>query len=279
MILKLIKHELKATLPSLYSVFIALFMLAIVGPILLNFNAEWLSVIVVLAGVAAVIAVSVVTFMVIINLFNKRTFSALGYLNLTLPVSTTQLLLSKVISAIIISTLTGLMTFLAVVVFAFSSSWIIFGGLEPLQEAIKLFSDGGVFSTLATLVIPFALVGFAEAVYTMCLLLLVITFVHTSFVRKHKLMVAVVSYLGIAILLSVLITNVLGPDYISMSSNFDSIGFMPGNDASMIKLIMDSITFEIDWAVLSMTGAFYLVMGGIFFTISQYFVDHKLEVE
>lgn len=279
MILKLIKHELKAALPNLTSVFIALFGLAIVGPILLNFNAEWLSVIVVLAAVAALIAVSVVTFLVIINLFNKRTFGPQGYLNITLPVSTTQLLLSKLFSAVIISILTGLMTFLAVVVFAFSSSLILFGGLAPLSDAISMITDVGIFSKLVTLILPFSIVGFAEMMYSLCLLLFVITFVHTSFVRKNKLVVAVATYLGILLLFSVFVSNVLGPEFISLASDFDSINFIPGNDSAMIKTIVDSFSFQIDWLVLSMTGAFYLVMAGIFFSLSQYLMDHKLEIE
>src|SRR5690554_6482756 len=108
MIFKLVKHELKASLSSLVGMFIALFVLAIVGPILLNINAEWLSAIVVLAGFALMIAVTVVTIMVIVNLFNKRTFGAQGYLNITLPITTNQLLLSKLITGIIISLLTSL---------------------------------------------------------------------------------------------------------------------------------------------------------------------------
>lgn len=279
MILKLIKHELKATLPNLTSVFIALFGLAIVGPILLNFNAEWLSVIVMLAAVAALIAVSVVTFLVIINLFNKRTFGPQGYLNITLPVSTTQLLLSKILSAVIISMLTGLMTFLAVIAFAFSASWILFGGLEPLSYAMSLFSEVGLFSKVVALIFPFSIVGFAEMMYSLSLLLFVITFVHTSYVRKNKMVVAVISYLGIMLLISVFITNILGAEFVTMTSNFDSINFIPGNDSAMMATIIDSIRFQIDWLVLGMTGAFYLVMAGIFFTLSQYFMDHKLEIE
>jgi hypothetical protein len=279
MILKLIKHELKATLPNLSSVFIALFSLAVLGPILLNFNTEFLNVIIVLASFSAVIAVVIVTFMVIINLFNKRTFSNEGYLNLTLPVTTTQLLLSKLLSAIIISVITSVGSFLAFLVFILSASWTVYGGLEPLSSIISEISDSGLFAKLGESLLSLSLLGATDIVYAMSILLFVIVFVHTSYVRKNKLVVAVISILGINFLLGYFEAFVLTSELFVFGGSPEVFEALIIGGTPTLTNIVDTITIEVDWAGIGMLGLFYLVMAGIFFTLAQYLMEHKLEVE
>lgn len=279
MIFKLVKHELKASLSSLVGMFIALFVLAIVGPILLNINAEWLSAIVVLAGFALMIAVTVVTIMVIVNLFNKRTFGAQGYLNITLPITTNQLLLSKLITGIIISLLTSLASFLAFMTFGLSLSWMVFGGLDPLNYIFTTLSDSGLFAKIGSIILPTSIVSFVGVIYSMSLLLLVVVFIHTSYVRKNKVVVGILSYLGIYLLISTLQTYVLNAEYLIINETFDTMNLTIVNEVDLLSSIVNSIQIHTNWASLGMVVLFYLVLSGILFTIAQYLMEHKLEVE
>lgn len=279
MIFKLVKHELKASLSSLVGMFIALFVLAIVGPILLNINAEWLSAIVVLAGFALMIAVTVVTIMVIVNLFNKRTFGAQGYLNITLPITTSQLLLSKLITGIIISLLTILASFLAFMTFGLSLSWMVFGGLNPLNYIFTTLSDSGLFAKIGSIILPTSIVSFVGVIYSMSLLLLVVVFIHTSYVRKNKVVVGILSYLGIYLLISTLQTYVLNAEYLIINETFDTMNLTIVNEVDLLSSIVNSIQIHTNWASLGMVVLFYLVLSGILFTIAQYLMEHKLEVE
>lgn len=279
MIFKLVKHELKASLSSLVGMFIALFVLAIVGPILLNINAEWLSAIVVLAGFALMIAVTVVTIMVIVNLFNKRTFGAQGYLNITLPITTNQLLLSKLITGIIISLLTSLASFLAFMTFGLSLSWMVFGGLNPLNYIFTTLSDSGLFAKIGSIILPTSIVSFVGVIYSMSLLLLVVVFIHTSYVRKNKVVVGILSYLGIYLLISTLQTYVLNAEYLIINETFDTMNLTIVNEVDLLSSIVNSIQIHTNWASLGMVVLFYLVLSGILFTIAQYLMEHKLEVE
>lgn len=272
------KHELKATLPNLSSVFIALFSLAVVGPIILNLNAEFLNVIIVLSGLAAMIAVSVVTIMLIVNLFNKRTFGTAGYLSLTLPVTTTQLLLSKLLTALCIAIITSVGTFLAFVVFSLSASWTIFNGLEPISFIVSELSESGLFGKLGESIFSLSLLGITDLVYTLSLLLFVITFVHTSYVRKNKLVIAVITYLGISFVLSYVETILVQSDLFTFAGNPEVFQTLILTNSTLESLV-EAINIQVDWAAIGIFGLFYLVLAGIFFTGAQYFMDHKLEVE
>ena len=279
MISKLIKHELKATLPSLSGVFIALLVLAVVGPFLLRINADWISAIVILSGVATFIAVSVVTFVVIINLFNKRTFSAQGYLNLTLPVTSTQLLLSKLFTAIIISIVTSLVSMLSMMIFMFSVSLTVFGGVQPLFDLLGNLFETGVMSRITSILFPSSIMGITGVVYSMSMLLLVITFIHTSYVRKNRVVVGVLSYLGLSLVFSTIQSYFFHAEYLVIGNRYGMMNWTLTDQNAIFRNIADGVSIQVDWLSLGMYGLFYLVLAGVFFTLTQYLIEHKLEIE
>ena len=89
--LKLIKYELEAIKTEFNGIMIGMFSIALLGPILLKSNSSIFFVIVFLSGLAILVALAVITFLVFLKIFNKNLFSELGYLKLTVPVSTTKL--------------------------------------------------------------------------------------------------------------------------------------------------------------------------------------------
>ena len=279
MILKLIKHDLKAILPDFYGIYLALIVLSVIGPFLLRVSPEWLVVIYMLVVVGTFIAVGVVTFIALINLFNKRLFSHQGYLNLTLPVSTTSLLGSKIITGMIISILTGFVTAVSFFIFAISITWLTLGDLSriaPIWDAIVeskiLWELGRIYAALTPL-------GLANMAYSLALLLFVITFTHTSFVRKNRLLVGIILYVGIGLALSTIQTNFFNVNLLVGDGDLELLAWALNDVALYLPRFLASTSVKIHWLNLLMMTGLYAAIAGIFFSLSQYLIEHKIEVE
>ena len=279
MILKLIKHDLKAILPDFYGIYLALIVLSVIGPFLLRVSPEWLVVIYMLVVVGTFIAVGVVTFIALINLFNKRLFSHQGYLNLTLPVSTTSLLGSKIITGMIISILTGFVTAVSFFIFAISITWLTLGDLSriaPIWDAIVeskiLWELGRIYAALTPL-------GLANMAYSLALLLFVITFTHTSFVRKNRLLVGIILYVGIGLALSTIQTNFFNVNLLVGDGDLELLAWALNDVALYLPRFLASTSVKIHWLNLLMMTGLYVAVAGIFFSLSQYLIEHKIEVE
>lgn len=279
--IKLIKYELKAVASDFYGIMIAVFALAIIGPFLINFQnmGEWLIAIFVLVGMGTLIALGIITIIVILKIFNKRLYSNIGYLQFSLPVTSTQLLASKVASAFIIQTAIGVLTFVAMVIFSVILSLISSNGLEVLSYFWDLLfvsnlSESVINFTL--LIIPF---GLANWLYTIMLLLFVVTFVHTSYVRKNRLIVAVVLYIGLAVVFSSIQGLFLQGDFIQITTSrmVPIIGFQ--DPITFGNMIQNELLTTLNLGVYLFTMAYYVILAGLLFSGSQYLVDRKLELE
>ncbi len=279
--IKLIKYELKAVASDFYGIMIALFALAIIGPFLINFQniGDWLVAIFVLVGMGTLIALGIITVIVILKVFNKRLYSNIGYLQFSLPVTSTQLLASKVVSAFIIQTAIGVLTFVAMVIFSVILSLISSNGLEVLSY----FWDLLFVSNLSESVINFILLtipfGLANWLYTITLLLFVVTFVHTSYVRKNRLIVAVVLYIGLAVVFSSIQGLFMQGDFfqITTSRMIPITGFQ--NPIAFGNMIQNELITTLNLTVYLFTMAYYVILAGLLFSGSQYLVDRKLELE
>ncbi len=279
MIAKLIKHDLKAVLPDFYGIYLALIVLSILGPLVLRVSQDWLIIIYFLIIVGTLIAVGVITFVAFVNLFNKRLFSHQGYLNLTLPVSTTSLLASKIITGMIISIITGIVTFISFIVFALIITLLSFGDLSrlvPIWDAIK---DSGILWELGRVYIALTPLGLANMAYSLTLLLFVITFVHTSYVRKNRLLVGIILYVGIALLISTVQTNFFNISILVGDSDFQMVDMMFTNLPLYLPRFLASTTVTIKWLNLLMLTGLYVAITGIFFSLSQYLIEHKIEID
>ncbi len=279
MILKLIKHDLKAILPDFYGVYLALIVLSILGPFVLRVSPEWLIVIYMLVIAGTFIAVGVVTFIALINLFNKRLFSHQGYLNLTLPVSTTSLLGSKIITGMIISIITGFVTALSFTLFAISITWMTLGDLSrlaPIWDAIVqskiLWELGRVYAALTPL-------GLANMAYGLAILLFVITFTHTSYVRKNRLLIGIIMYIGITLTFSTIQTNFFNVNILVGDGDLELLAWALNDVALYLPRFLASTSVTIHWLNLLMMTGLYVAITGIFFSLSQYLIEHKIEVD
>ena len=98
---KLIKHDLNYSKKSFFAIAALMIILAIVAATSLTFDVERISAISIAILAIVLTASIIITIALIFNGYRRSLFGPNGYLYLTLPVSKNQLLLSKIIGALI----------------------------------------------------------------------------------------------------------------------------------------------------------------------------------
>lgn len=250
--LKLLKYEMIQNYRSFALIF-AIFLLACVS---LPFLPENMSLIAYAVMTFAMIGMLVTVFLTIVRGYHSSMFQKPGYLTLTLPISTQQIVLSKIIAAAIWWLLTGIVILIGVVVIALITTYrywdeliisqflfqvravLSYLGLYNIETAIKLIVNSFV-SVLTSISGIFALV----------------TVVQTKYTRKHKVAIGFVICIVYAILVQTIIVNGLIPSY---------------NTIDPLDLFDQYFYVMLAFNVIQVT---------IFYLVTVYVVSKKIEIE
>lgn len=132
------------------------------------------------------------TFILIINRFRKNVYGREGYLTLTLPVSSHHILLSKLISSFLWSTLASLTGFLSI---------IILGGMLASTENINIFVE---LTELAqnidwSIAAQFLFQTTIDTINGILLIFLSLSI--GQLFKDHRFLFAVLTYIGISIVI------------------------------------------------------------------------------
>lgn len=277
--LKLIKHELKAIAPEFYGIMIALFALAFVGPFLLQVNVDWIIAIIILVFIGVMFAINIISIIVIFKVLNNRMFGHQGYLQLTLPISTFKLLMSKVLTTTIIYTIIGTLSAIALIIFALISYSLLPVDVAVTQYVIDLIFKSDLLSVFGQLMISIVPLGLAAFFSSLLLLMFVITFVHTSFVRKNRLLIGIVLFIGVNIVLSSVSGLVLSGEFL-MADFGEGVIINQYTDPIVLgNMIANQFKLSIDWLQYAMHILYYVIITALFFSGAQYLIENKLEVE
>ncbi|MEA5027150.1 MAG: hypothetical protein VB012_05805 [Erysipelotrichaceae bacterium] len=204
--MNLVKHDLRASYRDLFPLYIGLLCFAILAAFTIR-NDNWLSIITVLPFFGLFIATIVILVITVIKLFTSRLYSKEGYLTFTLPVSTLDIFISKIITAFIWIILTTFVYLLASVIFGGILSLLNWNSIKEMigQYTIywnrinwSLFISG--FLKMMALALPQLLVSIA---YGCSIILVAVVVVNTSYVSKYKLAIGILIWLGISIILSI----------------------------------------------------------------------------
>jgi hypothetical protein len=123
---KLIKYDIRATWRDFATVYISIFLAVLFLPLLFNnIRNTFINAIAVLLIIGIVVATIAVMIMTLFKIFNTNIFSKQGYLTMTLPVSSTQVVLSKLLVSSMWIILTGIVSSIGILVFV---SGLIPGG-------------------------------------------------------------------------------------------------------------------------------------------------------
>lgn len=260
MLIKLIKHDLKSSYRDLFPLYAGLLLFALIAAISVNPNRQWLSVVTVLPFVALFIATSVILSLTIIKLFTSRLYSREGYLTFTLPVSTLDTFLSKIITATLWIFLTLFVYALASSLFALIWTYVNWGLIEPEFVRFEAYWNMIDWSTLIpealrliSLSLPHMLINLF---FGSTLMLVTVVFVNTSYVTSKKLLIGIIVYLVLSFIFNNINVNLMS-DWLIYNNNY-------GFDINWTLYILDLIYF----GVISVG----LLAGSIWLN------DHKLEL-
>lgn len=275
---KLIKHELKAVASEFYGISIALFALALFGPILLRSDSPSLILMTVLALFAVVIAVSVVTFLVTLKVLNNRLYGDIGYLQHTLPISSTKLLFSKLIVAVIIQLVIGLVLTLAFGVFLLMLVILYQDGVSSfvyIKDMIFKSDLLGVVLKEGIILAPKALISWF---YSMNILLFVTSMVNTSWIRNNKLVIGIILFIVLSMGLNGLETYLFPQNIVLVDVDKVLSSLVSVSDPVVVGNALAQGFNGVAVKILLLNMAYQLVWSGLIFSGTQYLVERKLEI-
>jgi len=275
MLIKSIKHDLLSTYRDFLSVYSALLVIALIGPFIVNSGVEWMIAILFLGIFGFSVATFVITFLTIIRLYNRRLFSAEGYLTLTLPVKTSTTIIAKVVTGFIWSTLTVIVFGISMLIFGLIYYWTngAFKSVDylALMDVLKMITDTGAVWTVIQSVFVGLPLTIVDSIYSLVLLVFVMTLINTSLIKKYKVPVGIAIYMVISGLLSSVLAIFHGA----------AIVFSTG-DPMFITGPFDYLTnfgYSINWVsyMIQFIGMVVYIAGLGY--ASWWLLEHKLEIE
>lgn len=251
--LKLLKYEMIQNYRSFALIFAVFLLACVMLPFLPLeiFEIANATMMMVIAGI------SITVFVTIVRGYYTSMFEKPGYLTLTLPVSTHQIVLSKIIAAVIWWALTGIVTTIGIVTIIgiAGSRYIDRVTMNQVIYQIKVaLSYLGLYNIVAAVKVVTAL--FLGLLSSITGIFALVTVVQTKYTRKHKVLAGFIIYIVYTIVLQTLFTGVI----------FTAV-FSDGGISSNINLYF---TFALLVSTIKII---------IFYLVTIFVIDKKIEVE
>ena len=288
MLSKLIKYDFRALSRVLWPTMAAVAGASLIAALSFRFSERTyadsasglvtvLSGILALIMVLAIIAACLLVVFLICAHFYRNLMTDEGYLTFTLPVKTSEILWSKLITAMFWTLISTVVVSLCVLMFAGVSALGSKNGMQILSDLAdgirQLFGAFGAKSALLTVeFILLALAGMAYSILHIYLALVIGGVVS----HKHKILAGIGFYFVISIIVSV-ITSIaqyyFGGSLIAGMSTFGSVWRIQSDVEMANSLVRAAQPYY--WFNL----VFLLAMDTACFLLSKYFLEKKLNLE
>ena len=205
---KLIKHEFRATLRTMLPVLCVVLVLSLLAglslPLFMHTDISFVRIFLALLFASiytGIVALVVVALVVMINRFYKNVLCEEGYLTMTLPVSTHEIIWSKLIVSFVWFFVTALVVILSLYLTVFNLFRIdipyLFNSFPPFRETLEEFYSFSGFngSTLPVFLLEAVGFSFLAAIVT-CLHFYAAMSIGHGFKNK-KILMSVVAFIGI----------------------------------------------------------------------------------
>lgn len=273
MLIKLIKHELIATYRTYLTIYLGAFSLSIMIGLMSFLDGMDLIFIALLLIAFSVFIGTVIIFIIqTIRMFDRDLYSPHGYLTLTLPVPTWQILMSKIITLLFWLIMSGLVFAIC----TFLSFWLVASKYGSINELMKAYTDTIKFMERLGLPYYYYIIAILEflirVVYAITLIGFSLSIVSIGWLRKGKKAVAVFiyftsnqifNYINVRLSQTLEIGNELSEALQRQLSSYSNIGDLSEG------LLTDAL-FNI---------AFYLLLGVGFYTLVCWIIDNRIEIE
>ncbi|MEG0239987.1 hypothetical protein [Anaerorhabdus sp.] len=254
--LKLIKYEMIHSYRNFALVFGIFLLACLIVPFLpYDISAIGASII-----IFAFFGISIAVFVTIIKNYNTSMFKKPGYLTLTLPVSSHELVLSKVISAFLWLTITSIVLAVGIMILVFA---IITVEGVPINMNEFFNAINYAFGRIDLGVFLIGLVqGILEGLVIILGLFVLVTAVQTKYTRNHKTAISFLIFIAYTVIMSFIGMNLP----ISMQESGFIFEVMEYGKISSIS---------INWYLMIMT----IVEIVAFYGITVYILEKKIEIE
>ncbi len=248
---KLLKYEFKATGRILLPLYGLMIITALIAGLTLGPDAGTVSAIITMIFVGIAVASMVMTLIITIQRFSNNLLTDEGYLMFTLPVSTANLIISKLIAAVcwfIVGTLAGFVSGLAISVRAID--WLQIGDFfQALGHMFNLITAGDVLLMLELILCVIVSYGvFVLAIY------LSLSIGQLPFAGKHRKGASLLAFFGIYIIYMV-VSAILGN-------------------------IFDGVHLQLpDTALFGLALLVEIVVAGLLFFATHFILDKHLNLE
>lgn len=268
MVGKLIKNEFKAGLHSIAPIYIAAVAAVAFMVVSLAFQIAWLTAISLIAVIVIALGILIVTLISVISNFNKTLFRDQGYLSFTLPVTSGQLLFAKALCSFVWI----LLSYVAVIgifvgIFLYASDMV---GEENIAMVKILLSTIAELPDTGAVIKVVAFICIRIFLKITCLIAQIYFALSLSNVRPFQR-----QSLLPAILIFIVIYGVM-----QTASTFLT-AYIP------LSIIISVEGIELSTRVMSAGGMVYgvadvifeFVMSALFFWLSAWFMNHKINLK
>ena len=266
MLKKLIKYEFNATGRSMLPMYLALLVLSIINKIFWvlggvnNFiivDSFWgfISAVSTFLYILVFIVAMVITLIVIIQRFYKNLLRDEGYLMKTLPVTAAMNITAKLITAIIWLVICGVIAAVSILILAYSKDLLreVVNDFSQAWKAVVDSFGAGIYFVL------FEGIIFMIIMSVMSILKIYLSIIIGHLANNHKILLSFAAYIVINFVL-----NIIG------SSGILALGNIYGNAATSMG------DFQI---VIICMILYFLILSVIFFAVSSYIMNNKLNLE
>lgn len=188
MLIKLLKHELKATYKIFLLIFAVILFLTLANILGIQTENVYILGLSMAAAGLAVLPIIVVYAVTILQRYYNNLYGEEGYLTFTLPVKSWEIILSKYINALIWGVLTVLVGGICFVLLllVFLRKEVDFSLIQLIQECFKVVDIGFLFNIF--LLLFFAIACFIMRVY------FVISLSNLPFIKRFNILIAIIAY-------------------------------------------------------------------------------------
>lgn len=268
MVGKLIKNEFKAGLHSIAPIYVAAIAAVAFMVISLAFEIAWLTAISLVAVIVVALGILIVTLITVVSNFNKTLFRDQGYLSFTLPVTSGQLLFTKALSSfvwILLSYIAVIGIFLGI--FLYASDMV---GEENIAMIKILISTVAELPDTGAVIKVVTFICVRVFLKIVCLIAQIYFSISLSNVRPFQRQ----SFLP-AILIFVVIFGAM-----NTASTFLT-AYIP------LSIVISVQGIELATKAMSAGGMVYgvadvifeFVMSSLFFYLSAWFMNHKINLK
>ncbi|MFH0766843.1 MAG: hypothetical protein ABH890_06720 [Bacillota bacterium] len=248
MLLKLIKHEFISSYRKYIPIYAVVLGVSLLTP--LTYRIDHFSLIGIVSSALALIigAMGIFTIYNLILSLGQRVYGNPGYLLFSLPVKTTDIIISKTIVNVIWVICTGL-----VALVAFS----VFLSLITGASLFSVFDQtiGALFSNHPLLGIIYIAFGFVYIIYTIGFLMFIFALLNLIYKGEHKIVTGIILYF--------VLSNIIGLISIGVIGSFFGL---------------TDILFINSQDILWMIGLYIIITAGLFYA-TYYMMDKKLDLQ